>query len=653
VTHPASEFLELFQDEAHERLDRVVETLVALEKGGAPADALESLMRDVHTIKGAAGMVGLDDVRAVAHAVEDVLASLGDAGFRPELTDVLLRSADTLRRQTDGAEESGDDLIGELALAARATAADAPAPALAKPVPSPAAAAADRRSIRVAPEKLDTLLDLVGETVLHRQRLEHVLERATGSRSRDTSDELDAGARLLGELKDTAVGMRTLPLASIVAPFPRAVRDLAAEHGKEVALDVVGAETELDRAILEGLSEPLVHLLRNAIAHGIEPPDEREQHGKPRCGRLTLRAEQRGGNVEVVVADDGRGVSDKALAEARATGSLADVLARAGFSTTDEVSDLSGRGAGFGAAKEQVETFGGTVEVRSEPGAGTEIVLRLPLALALLEVLLLERAGTVYGIPLASVEEVLSVGETLSLEGRASIDLRGRSVPLADLADLTHQAAPSLPEGAPAVVIVAAGSRLAAGCDALLGKEEVVVKSLGPLLRTLDSYLGAAILGDGRIAFLLDPTALSRSGKRPRRAIRAPEAAPAEAVARTVLVVEDSFIVRELQRSILESAGYRVQLAKNGIEAIEQLDLDEAIELVVTDVDMPEMNGIELTEAIRADPVRASLPIVIVTSRSEDDERQRGVDAGADAYMVKRGFDQHELLQTVERLVGR
>ena len=243
------------------------------------------------------------------------------------------------------------------ARASAATIAPGPAPAVAipedagDPVIPPrkengeAREAAERRSIRVPAEKIDTLLDLVGETVLHRRRLEHALggERAVRAR-RPVSDELDLGERLLDGLKNAAIGLRTLPLSSIMAPLPRAVRDLASATGKEVELVVDGVETELDRAILEGLPEILVHLLRNAIGHGIEAPDERVRLGKPSGGRLEVRAEQRGGLVEITVADDGRGVSEEALAEGRRTGSLADVLASAGFSTASEVDDISGPG---------------------------------------------------------------------------------------------------------------------------------------------------------------------------------------------------------------------------------------------------------------------------------------------------------------------
>jgi len=674
MTDPDSEFLEIFRDEARGRLDKIVETLLALENGSAEADALDALFRDTHTIKGAAGMVGLDDIGALAHVMEDLLAQARDSGTLPtQLIDPLLRAADALRAHVEGKGEVTAEHIAQLTAARMAASGPAaepdppapaaavavppetPAPAAEMPAPAPAPAQTERRSIRVPAEKIDTLLDLVGETVLHRRRLEHELgAHAARGAKRLVSDELDVGERLLDGLKGAAISMRTLPLSSIVTPLPRAVRDLAAETGKEVELVVEGADTELDRVILEALPEPLVHMLRNSIAHGIEAPDERERVGKPPRGRLELRAEQRGGIVEVIVADDGRGVSEETLAEARRVGSLTEVLTQPGFSTAEEVSSISGRGVGLDAVKDQVEAFGGSLEVRSERGRGTEVILRLPLALALIKVLLIERAGNVYGFPLASVEEALSLGETMSLSGRPALELRGRCIPLGDLAQLMGASADAPAARAPVVVLTASGKRMAVTCDALLGEEEVVVKPLGPLLSQLSMYMGAAILGDGRIALLVDPAAVVRTSTDQRATgDDSPVAPAAEPVAPKVLVVEDSLTIRELQRSILEAAGYRVQTARHGRDALGHLDRDEEIDLVVTDVEMPEMDGIELTQTIRAHATCSTLPVVIVTSLGDDDDRQRGIEAGADAYMVKQKFDQHDLLETVERLVGR
>jgi two-component system chemotaxis sensor kinase CheA len=430
------------------------------------------------------------------------------------------------------------------------------------------------------------------------------------------------------------------------------VRDLAAEHGKELDLVVTGAETELDRLILESLSDPLVHVLRNAVAHGVEPPEERVAAGKPRRGRLELRAGQRGQLVEITVADDGRGVSPEALEHARRKGSLIDVLARPGFSTADSVTDLSGRGVGLDAVLTHVQTFGGSLEARSEPGAGTEIILKLPLAVALMDVLLAERGDNVYGIPLGSVEEVVAIEGPLVLGGRQALDLRGRSVPLNDLADHLGAEAPALGDRAPAIIVASGGRMVAVGCDRLIGEEELLLKSLGPLLQGIRGYLGAAILGDARIALLLDPAELTRAPAAhvDRQPVARTNGTPLPA---KVLVVEDSFTVRELQRSILEAAGYRVETARDGQEALERVSLDGGIDLVLTDVEMPEMDGLELTRAIRRHAERSSLPVVILTSQARDEDREAGVEAGADAFMVKRAFDQHALLETVERLVGR
>jgi two-component system, chemotaxis family, sensor kinase CheA len=578
---------------------------------------------------------------------------------------------------------------------------------------------AGRRSVRVPAEKIDHLLDLVGEVMQDRRRLAHALGAAEGLPT-DAADELSAGERMLGELKDSAVGMRTLPVSMITGPLPRAVRDLARTIGREVEFAVVGAETELDRVILESLSEPLTHLLRNSVIHGIEPPEERERAGKRACGRIELRAEPRGGLVEITVSDDGRGVSPEIVEKARQEGSLADVLSRAGFSTAGEVTDLAGRGVGLDAVKAHVHSLGGRFEVSSEPGHGMAVSLLLPVALALLKVLLIQRGGAVYGLPIAGVEEVVTVDATTTLQGRVSLDLRGRSLPVIDLAAVIGADAPPLPPKPPALVLTAEGRWLAAACDGLLGEEEVVVKPLGPLLAGVSGYLGAAILGDGRIALLVEPGALIRDHRRTARGGLAafhpqaqPAAAPraaghgqpapasrAAAAATTVappaadapawpratdgaglltapdgaaaagwpvagqapaahaepariLVVEDSFIVRELQRCVLESAGHNVVTASDGREALDALGKDEEIELVVTDMEMPRLGGLELTRAIRADERRSSLPVVMVTSRGSEEDRRLGMEAGVDAYIDKQGFQQSALLATIAQLLGR
>jgi len=341
------------------------------------------------------------------------------------------------------------------------------------------------------------------------------------------------------------------------------------------------------------------------------------------------------------------------------------------------VTDLAGRGVGLDAVKAHVHSLGGRFDVTSEPGHGMAVSLLLPVALALLKVLLIQRGGAVYGLPIAGVEEVVTVEATTTLQGRVSLDLRGRSLPVVDFAAVIGADAPPLPPRPPALVLTAEGRWLAAACDALLGEEEVVVKPLGPLLAGVGGYLGAAILGDGGIALLIEPGALIRGHRRAARGWLSAAAAPAKGTVvpraaapehpgpaagppaavttgpAKILVVEDSFIVRELQRCVLESAGHRVVTASDGREALDVLDKDEEIELVVTDLEMPRLGGLDLTRAIRADGHRSSLPVVMVTSRGSEEDRRRGMEAGVDAYIDKQGFQQSALLATVDQLLGR
>ena len=617
MTDAEAEFRELFETEAAERLDTMAELLLDAEQGSTDTGLVSALLREAHTLKGAAGMVGLAEVSELAHELEDMLIPIRDAGamLPADLVEPLLAGVDELRRLSSGRTD-------------------------ARLLP-----AAPR--IRVQAERVDRLLELVGETVLHRRRLGH---RLTPDAAHELTDELHTGDLLLDELKSTAIRMRMQEIATIAPPLRRAVREAARTARKDVELIVAGGETEIDRAILEELVDPLVHLLRNAVAHGIEPPAERAGSGKPSTGRVDLRAGQRGGLVEITVADDGRGVPADLLAEAGDGASLADRLAVPGFSSAAEVTALAGRGVGLDAVKRFAESHGGTLAIHSRPGRGTEVTLALPFTLALVEVLLFERGPHVFGLPVASVEEVVQVSASLVLGGSALFDLRGEALPLADVADLVGADAPAVASRPPAVVVAAAGRRLVATCDRLLGEEDVVINGLEPPLSNVRGYLGTALLGDGRIALVLDPSELVRA---PAKHVERSLPVPAERPARRILVVEDSFTVRELQRSILEAAGYDVVTADNGRRALEQLADDDSIGLVVSDVDMPTMNGLEMTAAIRADKTHASLPVVIVTSHASDDDRRLGLEAGADAYIVKSAFEQGALLATVERLIGR
>ena len=627
MSAPDAEILGVFREEAIERLDQMVETLLALESGHAePAAAIDSLFRDAHSIKGSAGMVGIEEVRTIAHEIEDVLEQARESGtLSRDLIEPMLQSTDALRRAVSAGD--GPDL--------------APTPAAAQaPTPDPLP---ERRTMRMSAEKVDDLFDAVGETVLHSGRLGALLNGEP--EAEQIEEELAHGGALLEELQHSVIQMRTLPLSSITGSLPRAVRDLAAAQGKQVELEITGADTQLDRVILDGISESISHLLSNAVVHGIESPGERVGAGKPETGRIELHGDQRGSLVAIDVSDDGRGVARELSASEDGAG-LADTLAQAGFSTAEEVTEVAGRGVGLDAVKSHVESLGGGLEVRSEHGRGTTVTMLLPLTLALMRVLVFERGGQTLGLPLTSVDEAIVVRETMSLGGREAIEVRGRAVPLADL-PAAGGISQRGPDGRPhAMVVASSGRRVALLCDRIVEEQEVVIKSLGALLAGIPGHLGAAIMQSGRIALILDPAFVTKAPARGR-----PQAVgPAERRQATVMVVDDQFTVRELQRSILEAAGYEVRTARDGREALAGID---GVELVVTDVQMPEMDGIELLLAIRDDSERASLPVVMVTSQGGEEDRQRGLEAGADAYIVKDQFDQRALIETVERLLAR
>jgi two-component system chemotaxis sensor kinase CheA len=651
------DLIQIFREEATDHLDGMVECLLAVEGGQAASEVTDALFRHAHSIKGNAGMVGLPEAGSIANAIEDVLASAREAGsLSPLLTDPLLHATDALRRAVAGENGVAAVAIQELAtgVPANGVAAEHPPPERPDVKPERPAAEQSSRSIRVAAHTVDRMLDTVSETVLHHRRLEHMLDEAPRAAQEAIEQEVDRGERLLDELQETVLELRMVPLSSITGSLPRAVRDLAAAEGKEVDLEITGSETQLDRVLLDGMSEAINHLLRNALAHGIELPDVRERAGKSRRGAIELHAEPRGGQVAIEVRDDGGGVAARALAEGARRGSLVDVLAEAGFSTAESVSEIAGRGVGLDAVKRQVESVGGSLAIDTEPGAGTSTTLLLPVTLALLRVLILERGAERFGVPLASVAEVIALEGVMMLGGRPSILVAEKSLALSDLASVLGIDTSPLPEISRALVVDATNGRVAIGCEGVIGEQEIVVKPLGSLLAGVPGYLGAAILSDGAVVLILDPAYLVRQAPHTSTAIRAGAGGGALKArqAPKVLVVDDQFTVRELQRSILRASGYRVEVACDGCEALDALGTKDAFDLVVTDLQMPEMDGLALLAAIRADPEHSSLPVVIVTSRGSEEDRKAGAQAGADAYIVKDEFDQQALLQTVERLVG-
>jgi two-component system chemotaxis sensor kinase CheA len=483
-------------------------------------------------------------------------------------------------------------------------------------------------------------------------------------------DHLVVG-RLVDDLLEDSKKLLMLPLATLGALFPKLVRDLCRDQGKEADLVIRGEEVEIDKRILEEMKDPFIHLLRNCVDHGIETPEQRIKLGKPPRATITLAVSPVNGNkVELLVSDDGAGVEVEKVKESavkhgfispeeasRLSGSEALALIfQADVSTSPIITQLSGRGLGMAIVREKTEKLGGHVSVESQRHEGTTVRITLPVALATFRGILVKVAERLFIMPAAQVERVtrFRAEDVQTVEGRETLSLNGRTVALARLAgvlELPPAQQNGDPSGATPVVILGAGDqRVAFAVDAVLDEQEVLVKRLAKPLTRVRNIAGATVLGSGQIAPILNVADLLKSARKTADSARiVSRAKPAEAPAKTILVVEDSITSRMLLKGILESAGYQVTTAVDGIEAFTTLRA-ERFDLVVSDVEMPRMNGFDLTAKIRADKKLAELPVVLVTALEAREDRERGIDVGANAYLTKSSFDQSNLLDAVRRL---
>lgn len=458
--------------------------------------------------------------------------------------------------------------------------------------------------------------------------------------------------------------LRMRAFAEICDALPRAVRDLSVSSGKEVQLRVEGGGVEVDRAVLDGLREPLLHLVRNAVDHGIERPSARETAGKPRVGTITVTAELSGDELGVTVSDDGAGVDSSTLRARLAEGGrpvpatdseLAELLFESGTSTRTSASAVSGRGVGLDLVRAAAERMGGHVRARWAAGHGTTFVLNVPISLASVRVVIVEVGGHSLALPTGCVTRLLRVipAEVKRAEARDAITVSGMLVPLVPLARILgapfHERA--MDGVTPAVVIAVGERRVALLVDALLDECEVAVRTVESRHLRAPLVAGAAILASGLATPVLNPAAIVAGGLQPQATGTAVGvAAPAAPRRRRILVVDDSITTRTLEQSVLEAAGYDVTTAVDGAEGLKLL-LERGADLVVTDVEMPRMGGLALCEAIRASARFARLPVVLVTALDSDAQRARGMEVGADAYLGKSSFDQQTLLDVVRQFV--
>lgn len=484
------------------------------------------------------------------------------------------------------------------------------------------------------------------------------------------ADDMHLGA-LADHLQDTVAALRMMPFETILGGFQRMVRDLARDTGKQVHLDIAGANVEIDKTVLDALKDPLMHLLRNAIDHGIEPPSQRQAAGKSPVGHILLSVEQRGTEIVIRVQDDGRGldlarirrkaISIGLLTEAEAN-TMSDDDARmlifeSGFSTSDQVTSISGRGLGMDIVRDRVESLRGRVHVQSASGEGTTTTLNVPVSLTRIRAILLRAGDEDYAVPSTLVMRMQSLprSEIFTAEGREMIHVNERPMPLVSLAALLE--APGAPEREDELNIMALQSgdkAVAFEVEKLYSETELVLKPLGREIANVPYISGAALLGSGEVLLILDASALVRqasgSSLPTRRIPLSGSASQAAARRLRVLVADDSITTRTLEKNILEAVGFEVHVAIDGEEAWDILG-GFTPDVIISDVEMPKMNGLELTRRVKSHTHTRDIPLILLTSLGKPEQREEGLRAGADAYLVKSRFDQGELLETIRSVI--
>ena len=520
-------------------------------------------------------------------------------------------------------------------------------------------------SPREGSEESPTLLPKRAAKVLHGAKdrlrdMESGLERLAKGMAGDTRT-LEQTSELLDEGIRRA---RMLPFSEACEGLERIVRDMAGINGKEVEFILKGGEVELDRAIVDKLRDPLFHLVRNAVDHGLETPDERRAVGKPARGRVMVEAELKGGRIEMCVKDDGRGLDIQAIREkARKKGwsependrELARFIFTSGFSTSQTVTAFSGRGVGLDVVKSQVESVHGSVDFTYEPGKGSCFIMTAPLTLTTVRALLALAGGQTYAFLSSAVEGLLRIDakDLHVIEGKERVLLEGQAVPVIALSELLGvEALPGTKGKAPSVILSAGGRRAVVVVEEMIAEQEIVVKSLGPCLPRLKHFAGATVLSTGKIALILNARNLLKSvfEKTSTHGVAQSFAGPSRLIAKRLLVVDDSVTTRSFEKSVLEEAGYEVLDAADGAEAWRMLQ-EKGADLVVSDVEMPRMDGFTLAEAIRGSERFRELPVILVTALESEKDRARGIEAGADAYLLKSAFDQKKLLAVISQLL--
>ncbi|MGD0886280.1 MAG: response regulator [Thermodesulfovibrionales bacterium] len=513
-------------------------------------------------------------------------------------------------------------------------------------------------------KKLADVLETKGDRI---SKLHDALISLIKASEHDSRSFAAMADSLLEDLKTVSM----LPFSSLLEMLPKVVRDLSHDRGKEASLTTSGGEIEIDRRVLDEIREPLIHLVRNCIDHGIEKPEERAKRKKPLSGVVAIDiGYSEGKSVKIAVSDDGAGVDiSKVRNSAVRLGifsrqevnemdeqRLLPLIFRSGVTTSPIITDISGRGLGLAIVQERVERMGGALFCETSEGKGTTFRIVLPLTLATFRGVLVQADDRHFVIPITGLDRTMRVSrdEIRTVENRETITVGGLTIPLVSLRAVLEM--PRKGKGgtggefAEVAVLGAAEHRIAFSVDAVLHEQEVIVKDLGKQLSRVRNVAGATVLGTGKVVPVLNVSDLLKSAVKISPAAEAPALVGETVVAKkSILVVEDSITARTLLKNILESAGYDVQTAVDGIDAFTALKAGQ-FDMVISDIDMPRMNGLDLTVKIREDKKFGGLPVVLVTALESREDRERGIDVGANAYIVKSSFDQSNLLEVIKRL---
>jgi two-component system chemotaxis sensor kinase CheA len=519
------------------------------------------------------------------------------------------------------------------------------------------------QTIRVDVNRLDNLMNLIGELVLSKNRLikiyNDVEERYEGEHFLDELNQVVSSISIVTtDLQIAVMKTRMLQIGKVFNKFPRVIRDLSRELGKKVNLIIKGEETELDKSIIEEIGDPLMHMIRNSVDHGIEAPEERIANGKPEIGMVELKAYNEGNQIVIEIADDGKGMDPdvlkaKALEKGIISEKEADMMSdkeafmlifKPGFSTAAKITNVSGRGVGMDVVKTNVEKLNGIIEVDSTPSKGSVFKIKIPLTLAIIQALLVAAQEELFAIPLANVIETvrITIEDISAVEGKSVLKLRDEVLPLVNMSDIFKiEKILGMNQYLYVVVLGVGASKVGVIVDGLIGQEEIVIKSLGEYLKGIEGIAGATIRGDGKVTLIVDVAALMKLAKETHSTStilteltekKHKKEKPEDYV---ILIVDDSNTDRKIMRKSIESLGFSIKEATNGEEALAILKNDSNIDAALVDIEMPKMDGYTLAQEIRKYNRFKNLPLIAVTSRTTKSDRVRGVEVGMNEYITK------------------